>query len=182
MSKNVPNAVIDLMLDQAQGDKLCVCSAQPATYYEAVDPDAWVLTTAYGLGEAARPSTRNGYVYECTTAGTSAGTEPTWPTTPGNTVVDGTVTWTCRANYSLAQAALTGGDYTKANGDTSGRKQTTGAKTGASIHTSGTAGHVATVKDTGYLLKPVTTCTAQGLTQGGTVDTNAFDHEINQVA
>jgi len=36
------------------------------------------------------------YVYECTTAGTSGSSEPTWPTTPGNTVNDGDVVWTCR--------------------------------------------------------------------------------------
>ena len=41
------------------------------------------------------PITKNGRKYICTGAGTSGGSQPTWPTTIGNTVVDGTVTWTC---------------------------------------------------------------------------------------
>lgn len=43
------------------------------------------------------PTTANGYYYKATaiTTGTTAGSEPTWPTTIGTTVVDGGVTWTC---------------------------------------------------------------------------------------
>ena len=44
---------------------------------------------------AVTPVTKNGRKYICTGAGTSGGTEPTWPTTIGQTVADGTVTWTC---------------------------------------------------------------------------------------
>lgn len=183
MAKFTHDNVMDAALDKlAEADKLAVLSAQPLTYYEGVDPAAWIATTAYGLGDAARPITRNGYVYEVTTAGTSGGAEPTWPTIPGNTVVDGTVTWTCRANYNLAQGAITGGDFTKANGDTSGRKTTLGAKTGHSIHTSGTATHVATLDDATKELRDVTTCPSQALTSGGTVDTSAFAHEIGDPA
>jgi len=182
MSKFTPDTIIDKQLDQVQGDSLNVCATQPSTYYEAIDPAAWVLSTAYALGDAARPVTRNGYVYEVTTAGTSGASEPTWPTTPGNTVVDGTVTWTCRNNFNLAKNALVGGDFTKANGDTSGRKHTVAAKTALSIHTTGTADHVAVADDTTKELRDVTTCTSQGLTEGGTVDTSAFDHEIGDPA
>jgi hypothetical protein len=58
--------------------------------------DKWNATTAYSLGDEAIPdASQNGYTYEVTAAGTSGGSEPTWPTTLGNTVVDGTVTWTC---------------------------------------------------------------------------------------
>lgn len=39
------------------------------------------------------PTTPNGHVYKVVTAGTSGGSEPTWPTTTGATVTDGTVTW-----------------------------------------------------------------------------------------
>jgi len=61
---------------------------------------AWEAATAYTLGEFVVPTTANGYCYECTTAGTShATTEPTWPTTVGNTVNDNTAVWTCRAYY-----------------------------------------------------------------------------------
>jgi hypothetical protein len=41
------------------------------------------------------PFTFNGCIYEATTDGTTGGSEPTWPTDVGNTVVDGTVTWKC---------------------------------------------------------------------------------------
>lgn len=61
------------------------------------DPGAWAATTAYSLGAFRRPTTPNGFIYEVTTAGTSASAQPSWPTTVGNTVGDGTVTWTCRA-------------------------------------------------------------------------------------
>lgn len=61
------------------------------------DPGAWVATTAYSLGAFRRPTTANGFRYEVTSNGTSGGVEPTWPTTVGFTVVDGTVTWTCRS-------------------------------------------------------------------------------------
>jgi len=57
--------------------------------------DEWVLSTAYSLGKLIEPITPNTYVYECTTAGTSSGSEPTFPTSAiGDTVTDGTVVWT----------------------------------------------------------------------------------------
>ena len=66
-------------------------------------PNAWAATTLYATSQpkdwkakvVVRPTVQNGYWYEATTGGTSGGSEPTWPTTVGNTVVDGTVTWTC---------------------------------------------------------------------------------------
>ena len=57
--------------------------------------DDWAATTAYTLGNRVEPTTPNTYKYECTTAGTSGGSEPTWPTSAiGDTVVDGTCVWT----------------------------------------------------------------------------------------
>ena len=78
--------------------------------------------------------------------------------------------------YNLATATISGVDYTQADGDSSGRKTTLAAQTGASITTSGTALFVATTDGTNLL--DVTTCTSQALTSGGTVDISAFDHEI----
>jgi len=60
---------------------------------------AWVASTAYSAGDEVEPTTANGFVYVCTTAGTSDASEPTWPTTVGDTVTDGTVVWTCHGRW-----------------------------------------------------------------------------------
>lgn len=120
MPKFVPDAILDLMLNQAEGTKIHVCSAQPTTYAEA------------------------------------------------------------ETTFSLAEATISG-SYTAANGDTSGRKNIIPAQTALPISTSGTATHVAITDGTSTLLK-VTTCTSQALTSGGTVDTPAFDHEVQDAA
>ncbi len=54
---------------------------------------AWQATHVYVLGTRVTPVTVNGTVWLVETAGTSAGTEPTWPIVQPWTVVDGTVTW-----------------------------------------------------------------------------------------
>lgn len=59
-----------------------------------VTEDDWESLTAYSSGAIRIPTTANGHKYACTTAGTSAASEPAWPTTSGGTVTDGTVVWT----------------------------------------------------------------------------------------
>lgn len=54
---------------------------------------AWAASTSYSLGAVVRPTTANGHVYVCVQAGTSAATEPTWPTASRRTVTDNTVIW-----------------------------------------------------------------------------------------
>lgn len=81
------------------------------------------------------------------------------------------------ATYALADVAMAGGDFTKAN-DTSGRKVTMAAKSGVAIDTSGTATHVALIKTGDTTLRYVTTCTSQSLTSGGTVDFPAWKINI----
>jgi len=61
---------------------------------------AWVGSTNYSIGNRVIPTVSNGYYYEVTTdAGSSAGAQPTWPTTIGTTIVDGGITWTCSGEY-----------------------------------------------------------------------------------
>lgn len=114
MAKAIPDAILDLMLTQAEGTKIHVTSAQPANY----------------------------------------------------------------AGIAAVELAIDNvGTYTKANGDTSGRKNTQAGTTATPITATGTATHVV-ISDGVSILKLVTTCTSQALTSGGTVDISAFDHEI----
>jgi hypothetical protein len=89
--------------------------AAGSIYVDATAADvAYQITTSFGLtattwttnstkitGNLCKPTTPNGYVYAVTaTSGKTSGlshatTEPTWPTTVGNTVVDNGLTWIC---------------------------------------------------------------------------------------
>lgn len=78
--------------------------------------------------------------------------------------------------YALADVAVAGGDFTKANGDTSGRKVTVGQKSGVLIDANGDANHVALVDGSNLLY--VTTCTTQTLTSGNTMTFNSWKIEV----
>lgn len=54
----------------------------------------WTATTALALNDLIEPTVSNGRYYKVTTAGTTDSTEPTWPTTTGGTVTDGTAVLT----------------------------------------------------------------------------------------
>lgn len=58
-------------------------------------------TTAVSLNAYLVPAVANGYYYKVTTAGTTAGSPPTFPTTVGATVTDGTAVLTCMGKISL---------------------------------------------------------------------------------
>jgi hypothetical protein len=60
---------------------------------------AWTATTSKAHANNVIPTTTNGFLYRAVVAGTTGGTEPTWPTTIGDTVVDGTVTWRCLCRH-----------------------------------------------------------------------------------
>ena len=63
----------------------------------------WAPNTGEPLTAVVEPTTPNGYCYVCTTNGTTGGSEPTWPTVIGTSVMDGSVQWTCQG--------LTGGSW-----------------------------------------------------------------------
>lgn len=83
----------------------------------------WTATTAQTAedlpateGSRVRPTVANGFSYKCIAAsgaGETGASEPTWPTTPGATVVDGDVTWECETALHLPTeiklAATSGG-------------------------------------------------------------------------
>ncbi len=72
-----------------------------ATLMTAKAVTAWAsspgATTAAAQGDLTHPDSANGFIYICTVAGTTASSAPTFPTTLGTTVVDGSVTWRCHA-------------------------------------------------------------------------------------
>jgi hypothetical protein len=84
------------------------------------------------------------------------------------------------AAVSLADVAMTvNTDYTKANGDTSGRKVTVAAKNTVTVDASGTATHVVLASTGDTTLRYVTTCTSQAVTSGNTVNFPAWDIEFS---
>jgi hypothetical protein len=67
-----------------------------ATLYNAQGALVWAPLTAYATSTQVTSSPPNGFIYTCTTAGTSNLTPPQfWPTTIGGTVSDNGVVWTC---------------------------------------------------------------------------------------
>lgn len=56
----------------------------------------WEDATAYTTEIILPLAIENGMVFECTTAGTSGGSEPSWDLTIGNTTADNTAVWTCK--------------------------------------------------------------------------------------
>jgi hypothetical protein len=100
--------------------------APPATHHigllKAVQ---WASTTGYAVGAYAIPSAFGsiggdvGKIFKCTTAGTSGSSEPSWPTSAGGTVVDGTVTWTevsiLFESGSFTGAEISGANYSRAS-------------------------------------------------------------------
>jgi len=68
----------------------------------------WRANVAYALTAVVIPTTFGGFTWRCTTAGTSGGTEPTWPDPLiSPTVSDGSVTWTVGTGFRQAlQAGL----------------------------------------------------------------------------
>lgn len=101
-------------LSQDQIDALVAFARRADDTFRWVDDDtSWTATTAYSLATRRAPLTRNGHLYEVTTAGTSGSSEPAWPTTAGGTVVDGSVHWTevggsWSPTYDLNAAAAEG--------------------------------------------------------------------------
>jgi len=78
----------------------------------------------------------------------------------------------------LAEVSLSGGDFTKANGDTSGRKVTIAAKNAVSVTATGNYNHVALVDTVGSKVLAVTDGTTKAITSGDEVDIPAFDIEV----
>jgi hypothetical protein len=75
----------------------------PSTPYqifirEPANFSAWTASTPYSLNTFVFRPGRYSLIYKCTTAGTSGAAQPTWTTTAGSTMSDGSVVWTAVAN------------------------------------------------------------------------------------
>jgi hypothetical protein len=109
------NDYVNRFIDILRGQSFSV----PTTLNFALVPGKgkWAASTAYALNDLVVPSTDNRRIYKCTTAGTSSGSEPSWTTTNGATVSDGTVVWTEQSTAlnagTFAEAA--GGGYSRAS-------------------------------------------------------------------
>lgn len=63
----------------------------------------WQANHDYAVNDVIYPSaTKTGYYYRCTTAGKSAATSPTFPTTLGATYNDGNVVWICEYDFTVS--------------------------------------------------------------------------------
>lgn len=77
---------------------------------------AWAASTYYNTGRfnsdtsLVRPTTPNGYLYRCFQSGTTGTVEPTWPTTLGGQVTDGSVIWEC-SGYAYSVTTPAFGNY-----------------------------------------------------------------------
>ena len=80
------------------------------------------------------------------------------------------------STYALADVIVDASDFTKADGDTSGRKLTVAAQDDVPIDTGGTATHVAICDPTRLLY--VNEITSQQLNAGGTTDLPEWDIEL----
>lgn len=78
----------------------------PNRHYLDATPDfavaaAWEASTAYSLEDVVVPTTKNGLLYICTTAGNSGAAEPSWSTTIGAQTVDNAATWETRGAHVI---------------------------------------------------------------------------------
>jgi uncharacterized phage protein (TIGR02218 family) len=74
-------------------------------------PPTWEALTAYtvqsgsldgSVGSIVSPTTANGFIFVCGTAGTSGATEPAWVTIDAAVTVDGTAVWQARPALTVA--------------------------------------------------------------------------------
>ncbi len=84
------------------------------------------------------------------------------------------------ATKDLATHVLTSGDFSKANGDASGRKLTLAAQNGITVDHSGTATYWAIGISASSTLVAYGTLTSQALTAGNTVNFPATD--VDEIA
>lgn len=88
----------------------------PSGFALSTSGAAWAATTVYAAGTFIVPDSPNGFYYKATSvsgSGTSGGSQPTFPTTVGMTVIDNTganqITWTCWGKITNGNGLTFGG-------------------------------------------------------------------------
>ncbi len=81
-------------------------------------------------------------------------------------------------NSAIATAVMSSNDFVNADGDSSGRKTTVASKGGVNVDVTDDANHVSIVDSANSILLYVTTATSQQLTNGNTMNFQAWDIEI----
>lgn len=79
----------------SQGDILTNKDAKLEEVVFINDAYLWKASYAYALNEVVMPLIWNGYYYQCTQAGTTPTSEPTWPLVFGSAVTNGGARFTC---------------------------------------------------------------------------------------
>lgn len=76
-------------------------------WQQATPTTTWTAATDYEVGAVVNPTASTGFIYIAGSGGgLSDATEPTWPIIVSDTVVDGSITWTC-TNPSVQPVDIT---------------------------------------------------------------------------
>ena len=141
-------------------NKLSVLEIPPATTKVRYWKNAWTYytqtirenSTSYTLGEYMVLTSNSQVRYQCTTAGTSASSDPgSWPSTLGNTKVDGTVVWTAVTNKNDTWVLL--GEVDPDPGQLYDTGQSTTVATIPTEDTSGRPGVIAILPKPGTMIQ-----------------------------
>ena len=147
MTKWMSDTWLDYALTQLSTDAetTAILTTFPTTYFNCKKGVVWEDSTAISLSEVRYPPVWNGFVYECTVAGTTGSSEPPWGTVQDATFADGTVTWKTHESYCLVNDTVGTPTITA---ETFGKRLTFASTTGAISHAAGTVTHTAIISDT----------------------------------
>ena len=96
----------------ADGTLVYVIEANDTVTEVPLNPAAWTSGATIAEGAWRVPTTGNGFYYEALNAGTTGGTEPTWPVFLGETVTDNGITWIAQGYTNTAGAWQSSHAYT----------------------------------------------------------------------
>jgi hypothetical protein len=71
-----------------------------------ISASAWTSTTAYSSGDYVEPSTYNGYIFKCTTPGSTGASEPSWPTSE-TSVAETSIVWVGVSSWKRQAVSVT---------------------------------------------------------------------------